>query len=96
MSVPGTYRHWRVVDNPEYEGKEPTPLTAACHDGSPFLTISCPKCGAPNHLHETLDAGLADDVIVAMRCAGCRRYTDMPLAFVRSAFAQLREMGWVA
>ena len=98
MKVPGTHRpHWRLAENPQYAGRTPTLVTAECHDGSPFLTVSCPRCGGENHLHETQFDGLGVEVLViGMRCAACLRYTDMPLAFIQTAFAEMREAGWIA
>lgn len=43
---------WVFIDNPAFAGQAPRPLKAACHDGSPFLTIRC-DCGTDMHLHES-------------------------------------------
>jgi hypothetical protein len=61
--VPGTFRQqWVLVPNPNYAGKTPRPLQAACHDGSPSDIVlrelrdeyACPVCVA--RLRAGLDA----------------------------------------
>jgi hypothetical protein len=84
-----------LVENPEFAGREPTPLEAVCHDGTPFLTFGCPLCSASNHLHESQIDGLPSPVVLAIRCGSCRRRSELPVRFVRNAFARLRADGWI-
>lgn len=92
---------WTFVANPAFAGQTPRPLTPACHDGSPFVTIRC-DCGSDMHLHETqlaaatLDLALAlGDAAIAVSCTGCGE----PLVFepgeLEGAFARMRADGWI-
>lgn len=96
--VPGTFTRtdWKLIDNPDYGGRAPTPLKAACHDGSPFITIKCNHCGEGMHHHETSVAHVPADAEIASRCPTCSRLLVFPPGFFADAFAQLRAEGWVA
>lgn len=86
---------WAFVDNPAFAGQAPRPLRAACHDGSPFVTIRC-DCGTEMHLHETQ---LRDDqlvVAIATYCKGCGRLLRFAPGELAGAFAQMRADGWIA
>jgi hypothetical protein len=97
--VPGTYlrRQWVWADNPAYEGKTPRPLTAACHDGTPFLTIACPACSAQGHIHESQIGGISLplDVEFGFRCPECSVTSIVPAGFFTDAFARMRADGWI-
>ena len=95
MSVPGTYHHWKVVPNPEFEGMTPHIMEAVCHDRTPFLTVSCPLCTGQNHIHESQVAKLDPRQLLGVRCQSCMRYTDMRVSMVQGAFAQMRDEGWI-
>lgn len=83
---------WTFVANPVFAGQTPRPLTPACHDGSPFVTIRC-DCGSDMHLHESQLA--AGDAAIVVSCRGCGE----PLVFepgeLEGAFARMRADGWI-
>jgi ribosomal protein S27E len=87
---------WRLEDNPAYAGREPTPLKAKCHDGSPFLTIRCGTCGGEMHQHESVTAGIPRDAEIASPCKECGELLVFPPGWFHEAFAELRRLGWVA
>jgi hypothetical protein len=71
-------------------------MTAACHDGSPFLTVCC-SCSYAMHLHESqLDAVPATVVELVMPCHACGKLLTPRLADLRAAFAGMRADGWIA
>lgn len=86
---------WELVENPSYAGREPTPMRAACHDGSPFISIRC-DCGALGHQHESRTELIPDTVAVAMRCLECGELLEFPPGYFTTAFARLRAEGWIA
>lgn len=85
---------WTFAENPAYAGKQPRRLQAACHDGSPFITIRC-ACGSVLHLHETQLAAVPADSAIATACKGCGE----PLVFepgeLEQGFARMRADGWI-
>jgi hypothetical protein len=85
---------WRLVENPAYAGKTPTPMTATCHDGTPFLTVQC-ACGEPMHLHESQIEPLPPEAEIATHCKGCGVLLSFPPGHFQAAFAQLRAEGWL-
>jgi hypothetical protein len=87
---------WTLLDNPEYESMEPRIVEAQCHDRTPFLTVGCPYCKAPNHMHESQFAEVPDGYVIGLRCASCRTPADMPIEFIRGGFVKLRQLGWIA
>lgn len=86
---------WTFAPNPAFAGQTPRPLTPACHDGSPFLTICC-GCGFDMHLHETQVAAMPAGTTIAMRCHGCHALLTFGGDELRRAFADMREAGWYA
>jgi hypothetical protein len=86
---------WVLIPNPGYEG-EPRPMTSACHDGTPFLTLQCSSCERPMHMHESQIEGMRDGVEIEARCPSCRETSVITAMFVRHAFARMREDGWIA
>jgi len=89
-------KHHRFVENPNYAGKTPTPLTPACHDGSHMLDIQCSGCGNIDHLHESVLATMPKDAIIGCRCQRCGDVTPFEAAYLRSGFAEMRKRGWIA
>ena len=85
---------WALVHNPEYAGMDPRPMRAACHDGSPFLTILC-TCGAAMHLHESQILALPQQVEIESPCHGCGTPLVFPPGALAAGFAELRSLGWV-
>lgn len=86
---------WVLLDNPAYIGKEPRPLQAACHDGTPFLTVRC-GCGADGHFHEGQLRHAPLDAEVVLRCPACGEFLEFPPGFVAEAFEGMRADGWIA
>lgn len=86
---------WQIIDNPEWAGRKPRPLKAECHDGSPFITILCPKCGADGHIHETQIQRVPADAEIAFRCSSCGRASIVPPGFFARGFAEMRAKGWI-
>ena len=86
---------WELVENPAYAGKTPTPLEAACHDRTPFITVHC-ECGSDLHLHESQIAGMPADAEVATGCHGCSELLVFPPGYFQGAFQRLRDEGWIA
>jgi hypothetical protein len=86
---------WVWQENPAYAGRTPTVLKAACHDGSPFITISC-WCGWDMHVHETQLAKLPAKIEIHARCKGCYEFLTIPPGWLPGAFADLRLRGWIA
>lgn len=86
---------WVLMENPSWEGRNPTPMRPACHDGSPFLTILC-SCGEAHHQHESRVGHIPDDTEIASRCQGCGRTMVFPPGFFKRAFAEMRAAGWYA
>ena len=86
---------WVLVDNPAYAGREPRPLDAACHDGTPFLTVRC-GYGGEGHFHEGQLRHAPGDAEVVLRCPTCGAWLEFPPGFILEAFAQMRTAGWVA
>lgn len=96
MRVPGTRRRWTLAENPAYAGREPTPVEAVCHDGTPFITIQCPRCGADLHMHESQLARLPEEVTtISLGCPTCRGRADAPARMLTEAFADMRRTGWI-
>lgn len=85
---------WVFIDNPAFAGQAPRPLKAACHDGSPFLTIRC-DCGTEMHLHETQVAATPSAARVGTICKGCGRLLRFAPGELAGAFARMRELGWI-
>lgn len=83
-----------TIRNPAFAGQTPRPLTAICHDGSPFITIRCLTCDGDNHLHETQLAPAGD--VMMVRCQGCRGFMEFPSDELRDGFRQMRDDGWIA
>lgn len=83
-----------LARNPAFEGKTPRPLTATCHDGTPFITIRCLTCGADSHVHESQLAPRG--VEMAVRCSGCRGFIEYESDELHDGFAQMRADGWLA
>lgn len=85
---------WTLVDNPAFAGQKPRVLKAACHDGSPFLTIRC-ECGGEMHLHETQITVVPADAAIATHCKSCGGPLVFPPGELAGAFTQMREAGWI-
>ena len=86
---------WVLVENPGFAGKKPRILEAVCHDGTPFLTMQCSFCQEQNHIHESQIEGFQESFELAMRCHRCRIENVTTVAFVREAFSEMREQGWI-
>src|SRR4051812_30919392 len=86
--------NWTIAPNPAFAEQTPRPLTPACHDGSPFLTIRC-TCGENMHLHETQIAAVPAVDAIGARCPACRAVLEFGDE-LRQAFADMREAGWIA
>lgn len=84
----------RIVPNPAYEGRKPTLLTPACHDGTPSLDVQC-DCGHQMHVHESQITEYAFSVIIST-CHGCGEPLVFPSGFFPEAFGQMRADGWIA
>jgi len=93
--IPGTFgTQWVLRPNPAYAGKTPRVMKAECHDGSPFVTISC-RCGYELHQHESVTSQIPDDVVIASKCLGCGATLTFPPGWFTKAFAELRAEGWI-
>lgn len=84
---------FELVRNPAFEGRKPTPLQAACHDRTPFLTVRC-SCGYELHLHESQLEQVPADYGIATSCHRCGELLDFEPGFFARAFQQLRDEGW--
>jgi hypothetical protein len=84
----------RFVENPAFAGQTPRPLTASCHDRSPFVTIRC-TCGADMHLHETQLAPVPTSTAIGVRCQSCREPMVFEPGELEGAFARMRADGWI-
>ena len=84
-----------TIRNPAYEGQEPRPLHATCHDGTPFLSVVC-RCGAELHLHESQLAAIPSGATVLARSPTCGHQVDLDSDELRLAFRQMRSEGWIA
>lgn len=87
---------WTLLVNPVFENQKPRPLAAACHDGTPFLTIRCNECGSDLHLHESQIADVPTDTAIAVRCPQCPAILEFWPGWFQVAFAQVRKEGWIA
>lgn len=88
---------FEIIPNPAYAGKEPTLIKAACHDGTPCLTVA-PGCGHESHLHESQIelAAAAGAESLMVRCTACSIVDVMDVQQIREAFKQMRDDGWIA
>lgn len=79
----------RLVPNPAWAGKRPKAGGEFCHDGTPFLTISC-DCGNFMHLHEG-QLPPDDDAILVARCPVCGGVHELRVRELRDAIRQAWE-----
>jgi hypothetical protein len=85
---------WVLEENPAYAGQTPRILKAACHDGTPFITIRC-DCGEELHQHESQTKDIPAGTETGTRCFGCRKLLVFPPGFFADAFQRLRDDGWI-
>lgn len=85
-------RGWTLKPNPNFPA-EHGDIRAACHDGSPFLTIAC-SCGAEMHLHETQITGMQprDELMTACKSAGCGKPMLLGGKFLLDAFEDVKRL----
>lgn len=86
---------WLWVENESYAGQTPRILTAACHDGSPFVTIRC-SCDSEAHIHESQLADVSPFDAIGMPCRSCGNVLRFEPSQLQAYFSDLRRRGWIA
>jgi hypothetical protein len=87
--------NWRTVANPNWAGRQPTPLAGSeCHDGTHFVTVQC-SCGEQMHMHQS-QWNVAQGQGIASRCHGCSEVLLFEPGFFDKALSDMREQGWIA
>jgi hypothetical protein len=86
--------HGILLPNAAYAGMTPRLLSAACHDGTPFITITCGGCDAEMHVHESQIKDAPAEAAIGTRCR-CGHMVVFEAGQLHEGFAQLRRDGWI-